>query len=82
MNTLSTSQHRLDHTLRHPIVLERPARTSLPDRIAMRIALALVLWSTRPQPDHTTVARRRAAVVARSTREHSWLRDHRTFPLL
>lgn len=41
----SATPHPPD-TLRLP---GRTARTTLPDRLAMRVALALVLWSTRPE---------------------------------
>jgi hypothetical protein len=39
-------------------------RLTLPDRIALRIGLALVLWARRPLPEEPEVLRRRAQVIA------------------
>lgn len=57
----------------------RAPRTALPDRIAMRVALALMLWSSRParrdslDPEAALRARREAA--EREEREQRWLRQ-------
>ncbi len=55
----------------------RTPRTSPIDRIAMRVALALLLWSSRPHLDHATAEqhRRREAIREREERERAWLRQ-------
>ena len=61
--------------IRPPDTGERPRRVSLSDRIALRIGLALIIWSRRtrrerPVIDHETfLAERRA----RAAREDAWL---------
>ncbi|CAN7306122.1 hypothetical protein LJR045_001579 [Microbacterium sp. LjRoot45] len=65
--------------LQHPLNDLTP-RTSLPDRVALRLALALLLWSTRPTRAQTPASRQRE--LDRIAREHAWqLRCHR-LPLL
>lgn len=58
-----------------PLVGRAP-RTSLPDRIAMRIALALLLWSTRPTDTRGRVAGAESHQLLRDRRirEHEWAR--------
>lgn len=82
MNTLIAPQRsdrrRADDTvpLSHLPLQDRVARTTLPDRVALRVALALLLWSTRPQPQSTASSRR--AELDRAARERDWqLRCHR-----
>ncbi|CAI9386384.1 hypothetical protein [Microbacterium sp. T2.11-28] len=82
MNTLTAPQRsdrrRSDDTvpLSHLPLQDRTPRTALPDRVALRVALALLLWSTRPQLQTTATARR--AQRDRATRELDWqLRCHR-----
>lgn len=59
----------------------RTARTALLDRIALRLALALLLWSTRPQRAALTAVQRRE-LHERERRELAWqLRCHR-LPLI
>lgn len=86
MHTLTAPQRpdrrRLDDPapLQHLPLQDRTPRTALPDRVALRIALALLLWSTRPQPRTSAVARR--TDLDRVRRERDWqLRCHR-LPLL
>ena len=54
----------------------RTPRTSLLDRIAMRLALALLLWSTRPDggTDRAAVIAAHRERQARIEREAAWLR--------
>ncbi len=48
------------------------------DRLALRVALALVLWSTRADTDHATLARQQRDRLARDRREQDWrLAAHR-----
>jgi hypothetical protein len=87
MNTLSAPQ-RTDHRqsdlpapLRLTPLHDRTPRTSLPDRIALRIALWLLLWSTRPLP-RTSSAEQHRHTLERERREREWqLRYHR-LPLI
>lgn len=79
MNNLTAAQ-RPDLSARtrsDPLHLDtlraRHPRTSLTDRIAMRIALRLLLWSTRPAADHEQVAQRRRLQHERQEREAHWL---------
>ncbi|MCR2785404.1 MULTISPECIES: hypothetical protein [unclassified Microbacterium] len=53
----------------------RTPRTSFVDRVAMRVALALLLWSTRPQlsADEAEAALARRAADDRREREAAWL---------
>jgi hypothetical protein len=68
-------------TLQWPSLSERAPRTSLPDRIALRVALALLLWSTRPPltplSDHA-----RRAEEDRDRRELDWRHRYHRLPLL
>ena len=68
----------LDHTdrLRIPPLDDRAPRTSLLDRLALRIALRLLLWSTRPTASAADVERQRA----RAEREQQWLRRYLHLP--
>jgi len=86
MHTLTAPQRsdrrRFDDAvpLQHLPFEDRTPRTSLPDRVALRVALALLLWSTRPQPRTSATARR--TDLDRVRRERDWqLRCHR-LPLL
>lgn len=54
--------------------LDVPARTRLVERIAMRIALALLLWSTRPRTSDATRRARALAEEYRIRREAHWQR--------
>ncbi|WAB81678.1 hypothetical protein OVN18_01265 [Microcella daejeonensis] len=59
----------------HPqSVPARPRRVSLPDRIALRIGIALVQWSRRPRVIVTraSIIRRREAQHDRRRREQQW----------
>lgn len=60
----------------------RAPRTTLADRVAMRIALALLLWSTRPTNtrDHLADARAHELRLARRLREHEWARSRLLLP--
>jgi hypothetical protein len=56
----------------------RPRRVSLPDRVALRIGLALIVWSrrTRRQPheiDPAEELRRQREEQARLAREAEWV---------
>ncbi|QWS34571.1 hypothetical protein [Curtobacterium aetherium] len=56
----------------------RPDRVSFPDRVALRIGLALIVWSrrTRRQPHETDPAaelRRHRADQERRARDAEWL---------
>jgi hypothetical protein len=86
MHTLTapqrTDRRRFDDTVppQHLPLQDRTPRTALPDRIALRVALALLLWSTRPHQRATASDRRRE--LDRAQRERDWqLRCHR-LPLL
>jgi len=51
-----------------------PARTRLLERLAMRVALALLLWSTRPRASAADLHRRAQAEEQRVLREARWQR--------
>ncbi len=54
----------------------RTPRTSLVDRVALRVALWLVLWSTRPEqttPLREDVQNARRLDAERTARETAWL---------
>ncbi|WP_298741454.1 hypothetical protein [uncultured Microbacterium sp.] len=74
--TLRSGPLRPSDTLRLP---GRTPRTALPDRLAMRVALWLVLWGTRPaRAPHRRVARddlwlAHRRDVDRAAREQAWL---------
>lgn len=74
MNTSTVSQLGLDETLRHSELVPRAPRTGPLDRLAMRVALRLLVWSTRAHRTHATHARERANQLARERREAAWLR--------
>lgn len=61
----------------------RVARTSPLHRVALRLAFALLLWSTRPQRpprSHEEVHRHRQELLARAERERLWLlHSHSTY---
>ncbi len=86
MNTLTAPQRsdRRDvdvaDTLQHLPLSDRAPRTSLPDRLALRVALALLLWSTRPSAPSSVDSRR--AAREREQREHQWRLNHHRLPLL
>lgn len=58
----------------------RVARTTVLDRVALRVALVLVLWGTRPRGASLNVDEHRA-LVEREQRELSWQRRHLHLPL-
>lgn len=51
----------------------RTPRTSLTDRIAMRIALWLLLWSSRPERTPRDPRAHRQHLTERELREQRWL---------
>ena len=69
----------LDHTdaLTAAVLPDRVPRTTLPNRIALRIALWLLLWSTRPATTSAVDVQRQRA---RAEREQQWLRRHLLLP--
>jgi len=73
MNTLTVS--RAARALDTVRTTEEQSRTPLLDRVAMRAALALLLWSTRPRRPKATLddLRRRERLLAAVERERSWL---------
>ncbi len=84
MNTLHHAPQRssaIPDTLRP---LGRVPRTTLRDRLAMRIALALLLWSTRPidHPNTADQARLLLLEKQRGAREAEWSRRHLLQPLI
>ncbi|RLK49361.1 hypothetical protein [Microbacterium telephonicum] len=50
----------------------RTLRTRPLDRLALRVALTLLLWSTRPETDRVLLSRAHDATVARENRERAW----------
>ncbi|MCK6080878.1 hypothetical protein KZX37_11420 [Microbacterium sp. EYE_5] len=60
--------------LQHPASTDRPVRQTVLDRLAMRLALALLLWSTRPRADRAEIELRRRARCERDAREQEWER--------
>ena len=87
MNSLTAPQRSdrrdidvADSLQRLPLT-DRAPRTSVPDRIALRVALALLLWSTRP-PSPVSSADNRRAARERELRESRWRLDLHRLPLL
>ncbi len=87
MNTLTAPQRPdrrpadIPDSLQHLPLQDRTPRTSLLDRIALRLALTLLLWSTRPLRPAVSAVQRQAE-RDREQRERTWqLRCHR-LPLL
>ena len=73
MNTLTVS--RAARALDTARTADRQSHTPLLDRVAMRVALALLLWSTRPRhpkPTFDDLARRERRLTD-VERERSWL---------
>jgi len=80
MSHSTTLQRSREHASNHlpapPDTLQltlHTRRTALPDRIAMRLGLWLIIWSTRtprPAPTPPEHARLRAHALERSRREH------------
>jgi hypothetical protein len=58
-----------------------PERSTVLDRLALRIALALVLWSTRPRRPALSPTQLRAA-RDRDLREQSWQQRHLRLPAI
>ncbi|WP_405375796.1 MULTISPECIES: hypothetical protein [unclassified Microbacterium] len=58
--------------LQHPTLADRRPRTSWPDRLAMRLAVALLLWSSRPQATPDDLERRQRNHRDRVAREAEW----------
>jgi len=85
MNTLLAPQRPPAHpgSLPHPpIPPAQPLRRTLADRIAMRIAVRLLLWSNRhPTDDGPHRARLHRAAQLREHREREWERRRRLLPL-
>ncbi|MBD7956628.1 hypothetical protein H9651_03145 [Microbacterium sp. Sa4CUA7] len=71
----TTSAPQRQSALPDPLLRGRTPRTSLLDRVAMRVALALLLWSTRPthSTDEGARALKRQADAERREREAAWL---------
>lgn len=63
----------------------RSPRTSLIDRIALRLAVALLLWSSRPtartQQDRDAVLLARHEAADREARERRWLLRAHNLPI-
>lgn len=78
MSLPTIAPQRLEsQALDHPRLLTAlPHRTALLDRIALRIALWLLLWSTRPVAPAPSAEQRRA----RAEREHEWRRRRLQLP--
>jgi hypothetical protein len=47
--------------LQHPTLTDRTVRPTILDRLTMRIAVRLLLWSTRPGPSREQLEARRRA---------------------
>ncbi|MCR2792971.1 hypothetical protein NQ156_07855 [Microbacterium sp. zg.Y625] len=73
MNTLTVS--RAARALDTVRTADRQSQTPLLDRVAMRVALALLLWSTRPRLPKSSFAdlARRERRMAEVERERAWL---------
>jgi len=73
MHTTSAPQRQSG--LPDSLLRGRTPRTSLVDRVAMRVALALLLWSTRPplSTDDGARALKHRADAERRDREAAWL---------
>lgn len=74
MSTLLTARPSIPTTVHPPSVPARPRRVGLPDRIALRIGIALVQWSRRPRVIITraSIAHRYEAQRRRRDREEQW----------
>lgn len=55
--------------LQHPDLADRTVRPNLIDRVAIKVAVRLLLWSTRPGPTRDALRAVRGADAARSRRE-------------
>ncbi|MGB4778566.1 hypothetical protein [Microbacterium sp.] len=78
MNTATAPQRSVDQAAPpDPLQLlplqGRTPRTTLLDRIAMRIALQLLLWSSRPAPDAERAYLQHKNRIEREHREAAWL---------
>ncbi len=60
--------------LQHPTSADVTVRQTAFDRLAMRAALALLLWSTRPRPTRADIELRHRAQLEREARERDWER--------
>jgi len=81
--TLEARQSRVHHPPHRQHVPARPRRVSLPDRIALRLGIALVQWSRRPRVimARGTLVHGHAAQHDRRMRERQWQRQALlTFP--
>lgn len=76
MHTLSAPQRTSDlpSVLQHLSPTDAPVRQTVVDRLAMRAALALLLWSTRPHPAPDDLVLLRRARLERDARESEWER--------
>ncbi|CAL4859903.1 hypothetical protein [Microbacterium sp. MM2322] len=74
MRTLTAPQRTsaVIAALQHPTPTSNTARQTFIDRIALRLALALLLWSTRPGADREEIDARRRERLARDAREAEW----------
>jgi hypothetical protein len=74
MSTLSAPQRTsaVLAALQHPTLTDQPVRQTFLDRLTMRVALGLLLWSTRPRADRAQLALRHRERLAREAREQEW----------
>ena len=74
MRTLTAPQRTtaVIAALQHPTPTRITARQTFIDRLALRLALALLLWSTRRGTDREEIDARRRERLARDAREAEW----------
>lgn len=74
MSTALTARPSIPSTVHPQSVPARPRRVSLPDRIALRIGIALVQWSRRPRVIVTraSILHRHEVQQSRREREKQW----------
>lgn len=58
--------------LQHPTPTGPAPRQTFIDRLALRLALALLLWSTRPGANREEIEARHRESLARREREAEW----------
>lgn len=82
MNTLLAPEHRSLVT-ETTVLAGRTPRPTVVDRLAMRVALRLLLWSTRPVADDRAGRIRRHALDQQlAQRERGWERRRLTHTIL
>ncbi|MCT9820330.1 hypothetical protein N3K63_08545 [Microbacterium sp. W1N] len=83
MNTLLAPQRSAAPPEQLPLapLQTRTLRTRPLDRVAMRVALALLMWSTRAEPERAARQQTHRVAADRRAREHSWLRAAQRLPL-